>query len=166
MVTQAVLDSIHVGAGILTLSGSGGTTVYELSDGGATLNISKDLEFLEVDQHMGKLEAYIVAEDVSFEISSVQFDAGLLGTAAGGAGSTFGGELDIPEYELQYEVEGRTGNKSSITITLYRVVPDPDLQAQFAKNEPTTYPATFTALQDLNREPGSAIGAITIGAGE
>ena len=168
---------IHVGPGVLVID-SGLTTAVtvEVSEEGGTLAYSQALEFIEIDEAIGAVEAFITGEECTFSLVCQESDAvkvklamghGTITTTAASAGVKgkdvldFGGNAVVTKKTLKYTVPRRHNTALNIIIDLYYVVAVPSLEKKFTKKGKTLTALTFRALQDVTKTAGKRLGTIT-----
>lgn len=176
-ITQGVVDNIHVGPGELVLTRSGTTATFSATAAGATLRVSRQVEYIEADELVGVTDGYVVGEEASFEVESLELDANLLKEAFGHGTVTttaatasvtgkdeleFGGVNTLNVSKITYTANRRNNSSLKATIELYRVVAETDVEKKFTKSGKTQYKVRFRALNDLSKAAGKRLGKITI----
>ena len=170
---KKVLNNIEVGSGVLEIERDGRTYSFEASEDGGTLSIAREVEFIEVDEVVGRVAAYITGEEASFQLNSLEVDVELLREAIGqgtietvevnGQNErvlTFGGSSEVSVSKLTYTVPRRVNRDLNLIIELNKVVSVSDIEAQQTKQDPTSYPVVFEAMNDMSKEEGARLGKI------
>lgn len=168
---------IHVGPGVLVIdSGLATAVTVEVSEEGGTLAYSQALEFIEIDEAIGAVEAFVTGEECAFSLICQESEAtklklamgyGTITTTAASAGvkgkdvMDFGGNAVVTKKTLKYTVPRRHNPSLSIIIDLYSVVAVPSLEKKFTKKGKALIAITFRALQDLTKVAGKRLGTIT-----
>ena len=176
-VDQTVVDNIHVGPGELVLTRDGTPVTFAATEEGGMLKVTRALEYIEADEVVGRLDAYITGEEAAFEVMCLEQDAslikesmghGTITTTAATASVTgkdefeFGGGSTLYVSALQYKVPRRNNPNLYITIDLYRVVAEVDVEKKYTKKGKTAFRVRFSALNDMSKAAGKRLGKITI----
>lgn len=172
-----VVQNIHVGPGILQLDPEGDSIEYKATEEGGTLSISRDVEFIEIDEAVGAVASYITGEECTFTIQALEVDAekikqalghGTITTTPAGSAQVgmdeleFGGGFTLLENKLVYTAARRHNPNLNIIIELYKVVAVTDVEKNMQKTGKLTYQVQFRAINDMDQEAGQRLGKITI----
>jgi len=181
---DTVVQNIHVGAGQLKVEDNNSTdddVEYKATEEGATLAISRNVEFIEIAEAIGATGGYITGEECTLSVSSLEASAEHIREALGhgtiettAAGTTqkgldelsFGGSFEMFDRKLTYTAPRRHNSNLNIIIELYKVVAVTDMDPQFQKSDPTGFGVQFRAINDMTKDAGKRLGKITIETAE
>jgi len=168
---------IHVGAGVLSLDeGLATALTVEATEEGGTLAFSQSLEFIEIDEAIGSVEAFITGEECTFSLTCKEIEAakvkmamghGTISTTAAASGVKgkdeleFGSSGTVTSRTLKYTVPRRHNPALNIIVELYKVVAVPSLEKKFTKKGQTMIAMTFRALNDMTKVAGKRLGKLT-----
>jgi len=171
------VNLIHVGAGTLSLDeGLAGALTVAVTDDGGSLAYSQSLEFIEIEEAIGAVDAYITGEECTFSITCKESEAakvkmamghGTITTTAAAAGVKgkdeleFGSSSAVTKRTLKYTVPRRHNPALNIIIELWSVVAVPKLEKKFTKKGQTMIAMTFRAINDMTKNAGKRLGKIT-----
>jgi len=174
-----VVQNIHVGPGTLKLepANNGDDIEYKATEEGGVLAVSRNLEFIEIDEAIGAVGSYLTGEECTFTIQALEVDAekikqalghGEITTTAAGTGEKgkdeleFGGSFSLLENKLVYTAPRRHNKNLNIIIELYKVVAVTDIEKNMQKGGKMTYQVQFRAINDMDKDAGKRLGKITI----
>lgn len=168
-------SKIHAGAGTLTLNPESSPIDLGLTQDGATLTYSAELESIMTDQYLSPVGYYVPGEECTFETLLTEGSADIVRYALGATDQTvstqsadasnkgysqiaFGGNSTLTDYVLEYKAKKRTNSNLYVIIRLHLVNISPNIELAYKKDGVSVYKITFKAKADTTKDAGQQLG--------